>query len=76
MQQKDIEKLQKVLDFYKAGISNTPSVSYHTTMPAKRLIEDGLVRESTITKDTKTTTTRKQTDKEAVQNLHKVLNAF
>jgi hypothetical protein len=52
-----------------------PAVSYSTTL-SRKVVQAGLVTETRIQGNTKTTTTRKQTDKEIVQNLHKVLNDF
>jgi hypothetical protein len=56
--------------------SSKESVPYHSTIPKKHIVQAGLITETRIEGNTKTTTTRRQTDKEIVQNLHKILNDF
>lgn len=77
---KDIEKLQKILDFPKVGIPDSPkpSVSYHTTMQKKQLASGGLITEKIIDEIDGSTTVRyrQQTNKEKLDSLFQVLEHF
>ena len=78
-QKKEIEKLRLILDFPKAGISDTPnkeSVSYETTIPKKHIVQAGLITETKIENNIKTVSTRKQTDSEKLDSLFQVLEHF
>ena len=77
-QKKEIEKLQKVLDFPKAGMPDTAKVSYHTTMPRKNVVQGGIIQETVIdsANSTKTVSYRLPTQKERIAQLERVLNEF
>jgi hypothetical protein len=69
--QNDKRKLERILNF--PFIGSKESFSYETTIPRKKVIQGGLVQETTINKGTKTTTTRMQTVEEKIRELERIL---
>jgi hypothetical protein len=73
-QNKSIKELERMLSFI-VGNTVTDTTSYQTTIPAKRLMQGGLVQETKIANGTKSTHTRQLTPEEQLANLRKVLQA-
>jgi hypothetical protein len=73
-QQNNKEELAKrALSFTTGSIADTPTTSYHTTIPSKHIIQAGMVKTTTIANGTKTTNTRLQTNREILDGIERLL---